>query len=190
MMRAEQCAGGLKRRSMKQHALRLALAACVVVLFSACSASLANDPGSAQPTIALHTPNANLTPTPTSPPETIGAFSSNPTPKTTDNITIYVIFHISSNGGTPRGVGGASVSLSFAFYNGQPVSQLNGQVNAQQTTNDGWAAFPLTFSGLQPQTPVLISVTVNYNGQTYSKSNATFFTPLAPTATPTPKPGK
>jgi hypothetical protein len=175
---------------MKQLALRLVLAVCVVVLFSACSASLANDPGSAQPTIALHTPNANLTPTPTSPPETIGAFTSNPTPKTNDNITIYVIFHISSNGGAPRGVGGAAVNLSFAFYSGAPVAQLNCQVGAQQTTNDGWAACPLTFSGLQPQTPVLISVTVNYNGQTYQRPNATFFTPLTPSATPTSKPGK
>ena len=174
---------------MKQHAFRLILVASVVVLFSACSAALVNDPGSAQPTIALHTPNANLTPTPTSPPETIGAFSSNPTPKTTDSITIYVIFHVSSNGGTPRGVGGASVSVSFAFYNGSPVSQLNGEVNAQQTTPDGWAAFPLTFSGLQPQTPVLVDVTITFHGQTYPQPDAASFTPLAGSATPSPTPG-
>ncbi len=171
---------------MKQHALRLVLAAGLVVLFSACSASLANNPGSGQPTIALQTPNENLTPTPTSPPETIAAYPSNPSPKTNDNITIYVIFHISSDGGTPRGVGGASVSVSFAFYSGQPVTQIDSEVGAQQTTPDGWAAFPITFSGLQPQTPILVSVSVSYNGQTYQRPNATFFTPQAGSATPTP----
>jgi hypothetical protein len=173
---------------MKQRVFLLALAALAVGLFSACSASLVNDPGSAQPTIALHTPAANLTPTPTAPPYTIGAFASNPTPHVNDSITIYVIFHISENGGTPRGVGGASVSLNFTFYSGAPVAQLNGQGGSQQTTQDGWAAFPLTFSGLQPQTPVIVNVTVNYQGQTYTKQQATFFTPLAGSATPTPKP--
>lgn len=176
---------------MKQRALLLALAACAVaLLFSACSASLVKDPGSGDLPIALHTPAVNLTPTPTSPPATIGAFPSNPSPQVNDNITIYVIFHISINGGIPRGVPGASVSLSFHFYNGTPVSQLNGQGGSQQTTQDGWAAFPLTYTGLQPQTPVIVDVSVDYQGKTYTKSQATFFTPLAVTPTPTKKPGK
>src|SRR5262249_44544972 len=106
----------LRHRSMKkQHLFLLVLATGAVVLFSACSASLANDPTSEQPTIALHTPNADLTPTPTAPPWTIGAYASNPTPNVTDSITIYVIFHYSTNGGTPRGVQGASVNLVFRF---------------------------------------------------------------------------
>jgi hypothetical protein len=172
---------------MKQRAFLLALAAFALVLFSGCSASLANDPGSV-PTIALHTPAANLTPTPTAPPETIGAFTSNPTPRVNDSITIYVIFHFSSNGGTPRGVGGASVNLNFHFYNGAPVTQLNSQVGAQQTTQDGWAAFPITYTGLQPQTPVIVDVTVSYQGQNYTKTTATFFTPLAGSVTPTAGP--
>lgn len=171
---------------MKQRAFLLALAAFALVLFSACSASLVNNPGSDQPTIALHTPAANLTPTPTSPPETIGAFTSNPTPRVDDSITVYVIFHMSINGGTPRGVGGASVNLYFHTYQGQPVAQLNGQVGAQQTTPDGWAAFPITYTGLPSQTPVIVDVTVSYQGQTYTKQLATFFTPLAGSATPTP----
>ncbi len=187
-MRAEQCAGGLEHRSMKQRAFLLALAACAVALFSACSASLANDPGSGQHSFTLHTPAANLTPTPTSPPQTIGAFPSNPTPKVNDSLTIYVIFHTSVNGGTPRGVGGASVSLSFHFYSGAPVAQLNGQGGPQQTTQDGWAAFPITYTGLQPQTPVLVDVNVDYQGKTYQAPHATFFTPVGGSSSPSPKP--
>lgn len=174
---------------MKQRAFLLARAAIALVLFSACSASLVNDPGSANPTIALHTPAANLTPTPTSPPETIGAFTSNPSPGVNGSITIYVIFHFSLNGGTPRGVGGASVNLFFHTYQGQPVTQLNSQVGAQQTTQDGWAAFPITYTGLPAQTPVIVDVTVTYQGQTYTKQIATFFTPLAGSATPSPTAG-
>jgi hypothetical protein len=177
---------------MKQHPFLLALAVSAVVLFSACSASLANDPGSGQTPIALHTPLANLTPTPTSPPETIGAFPSNPSPNVNDNIIIYVIFHISSNGGPPRGVAGASVSLYFYYaQGGRAEAQLNSQMHPQQTTPDGWAAFPLTFTGLTPQSPIDVDVTVSYNGQTYAKQVATSFTPLIPTPTvsPSPSPG-
>lgn len=172
----------------KRQFLLLALAASVVVLFSACSASLANDPGTGQPTIALHTPAANLTPTPTAPPWTIGAWSSNPSPGVNDNIVIYVIFHVSSNGGTPRGVQGASVNLFFHFPNGGPVAQLNSQGGAQQTTPDGWAAFPITYTGLTAQQPIQVDVTVSYKGQNYAKAGATFFTPLIPTPTVTPSP--
>ncbi len=178
----------LNRRFMKQRAFLLALAASAVLFFSACSASLAYDPGSAQPTIALHTPSANLTPTPTSPPVTIAANPSNPSPRTTDNIVIYVYFHISTNGGIPRGVAGASVNLFFHFYNGAPVAQLNSEVGAQQTTTHGEAAFPLSFTGLPAQQPVLFDVTVSYQGQTYQNRDANFFTPLGGAATPTPTP--
>ncbi|HEY7348411.1 MAG TPA: hypothetical protein VH599_08875 [Ktedonobacterales bacterium] len=174
---------------MKQRAFLLALAVLVAALLSACTPSLANNSGSSQPTIALHTPAANLTPTPTAPPQTIVAFASNQSPKVNDSITIYVIFHISVNGGPPRGVGGASVSLDFTFYSGAPVSQLNSQGGTQQTTQDGWAAFPISFTGLQAQTPILVEVTVSYHGKTYQQPRAAFFTPLAGSPTPTPKPG-
>ena len=173
---------------MKQKPFLLALAVGAVVIISACSASVANDPNG-QPTIALHTPAANLTPTPTSPPETIGAFTSNPSPNVNDNITIYVIFHISANGGSPRGVAGASVSLFFHYaQGGAPVAALNSQVGAQQTTPDGWAGFSITFTGLTPQSPIDVDVTVSYQGQNYAKAVATFFTPLIPTPTVSPSP--
>jgi hypothetical protein len=172
---------------MKQRAFLLALAASAVILFSACSASLVNDPGSANPTIALHTPAANLTPTPTSPPVTVTGYVSNPSPRTTDNIVVYVIFHISTNGGLPRGVAGASVNLFFHFYNGAPVAQLNSEAGTQQTAADGWAAFPLSYSGLPAQQPVLFDATVSYQGQTYRQQSVFFFTPQAGAATPTPK---
>jgi len=187
-MRAEQCAGGCKRRMMKQRIFLLALGALMAVLVSACSASLVNDPGSGQPTIALHTPPANLTPTPTAPPYTIGAFASNPTPNVNDSLTIYVIFHV-NDGGTARGAAGASVNLNFHIYNGTPVIQLNGLVGAQQTTPDGWAAFPITYTGLTSQQPVLVDVTVSYQGQQILKRNAAFFTPVQVSPTPSPTTG-
>src|SRR5579883_3287437 len=74
---------------MKQRIVLLVLAAALVVFVSACTASLVNTPGSGEPTIALHTPAANLTPTPTAPPYTIGVFSSNETPNVNDSVTAY-----------------------------------------------------------------------------------------------------
>jgi hypothetical protein len=173
---------------MKQRVFLLVFTALAAALLSACSASLVTDPGSGQPTIALHTIPTNLTPTPTAPAYTIGAWPSNPSPHVNDSITIYVIFHV---GG--RGVGGATVSLSFYSLNTRgnvtPVAQLNNQVSAQQTTEDGWAAFPLTCTGLSSQTPILVYVSVSYQGQSYEENQAaTFFTPLQGSPTPTPSP--
>ncbi len=173
---------------MKQRILLLALAALLTAFVSACSASPVNNPGSDQPTIALHTPLANLTPTPTAPPFSIGAFSTSPTPNVNDSLTIYVIFHL-NDGATSRGVGGASVNLYFHTYYGNSIIQLNSLVGTQQTTPDGWAAFPITYTGLPNQTPVLVDVTVVYNGQTYSKRNAAFFTPVQVSPTPSPTTG-
>ncbi len=173
---------------MKQHLFLLALAVVAAVLLTACTASLVNDPGQGQPTIALHTPV--LSPTPTAPPYTIGAFVNNPSPGVSDTITVYVIFHL---GGKP--VGGASVSLYFHSLrpngSGDSIVQLNSQVNSQQTANDGWAAFQVTYTNLPPQVQVLVDVTVNYQGQTYRQARATFFTPLQQgSPTPSPTAGK
>lgn len=179
---------------MKQRIVLLVLAAALVVFVSACTASLVNTPGSDESTIALHTPAANLTPTPTAPPYTIGVFSSNETPNVNDSVTVYVIFHLGD-----KPVGGATVVLNF-FYrdptnnpnNLVPASQLNSQVSPQQTAPDGWAAFPLTFTGLKSQLVVLANVTVSYNGQTYVRQGediAYIFTAVQPSPTPSPKPG-
>lgn len=166
---------------MKQRFFLLLLAV-LAVLLAACSASLVNDPGQGQGTIALHTPS--LSPTPTTPPYTIGAFASNPSPGTSDTVTIYVIFHF---GGKPQGQAG--VSLFFHSYQGSGIDQLNSQAGVRQTANDGWAAFTLTYTNLPNQSPVLVDVTVQYNGQSYQQHTAAFFTPVQGAATPSPTPG-
>lgn len=170
---------------MKQRFFLLSLAV-LAVLLAACSASLVNDPGQGQGTIALHTPS--LSPTPTAPPYTIGAFASNPSPRTSDTVTIYVIFHLEQNGSS-KPVGGASVSLYFHTYGGNGVDQLNSQAGGKQTADDGWAAFTLTYTNLPNQSPILVDVTVQASGQTYRQNTATFFTPLQGSVTPSPPPG-
>ena len=170
---------------MKQRIMLLVLAAALVVFVSACTASLVNDPSSSQPTIALHTPAPNLTPTPTAPPYTIGAFSNNETPNVSDSVTVYVIFHLA---GQP--VGGATVVVNFyTKRQGTPIVQLNNEITPQQTAPDGWAAFPLTFTGLSSKEAVLADITVSYNGQTYLRQGAYIFTAVQPSPTPSPTSG-
>ncbi len=170
---------------MRQRFYFSALAVLAMLMLAACSASLATNPGSGNPTIALH-PIQNLTPSPTAPPFTIGAFASNETPNVNDSITIYVIFHIN---GKPQG--GATVNLNFHYDNGIPIAQLNSQAGARTTGDDGWAAFPITFTGLTAQKPVIIDITITFNGQTYVpiQNIPAFFTPVAPTPAASPTVG-
>lgn len=170
---------------MRRYFYFSALAVLAMLILAACSASLVNDPGSGNPTIALH-PIQNLTPTPTAPPFTIGAFASNETPNINDSITVYVIFHIN---GKPQG--GATVNLDFHYDNGVPIAQLNSQAGGKTTGDDGWAAFPLTFTNLTPQKPVEVDVTITFNGQTYVpiQRPPAFFTPVAPTPAASPSVG-
>jgi hypothetical protein len=170
---------------MRQRLFFSGLAALALAALSACSASLANDPGSGNPTIALH-PIQNLTPTPTAPPYTIGAFASNETPNVNDSITIYVIFHLH---GKPQG--GATVNLFFHYDNGAGIAQLNSQAGAKPTGDDGWAGFPITFTNLSPQQPVEVDITITFNGQTYVpiQKIPAFFTPIAPTPAASPTVG-
>ncbi len=170
---------------MRKRFLLLSLAVLAVFL-AGCSVSLVNDPGQGQRTAVLHTPS--LSPTPTAPPYTIGAYASNPSPRTSDTVTIYVIFHMMQNGSS-KPVGGASVSLYFHTYGGNGIDQLNSQAGGKQTANDGWAAFTLTYTNLPNQSPVLVDVTVQANGQTYIQKSAAFFTPLQGSVTPSPPPG-
>jgi hypothetical protein len=173
------------RQAMRQHIFFPILIILALVALAACSASLVNDPGNGQPTIALH-PIQSVLPTPTAPPYTIGAYASNESPNINDSVTIYVIFHIN---GKPQG--GATVSISFRYENRGGIAQLNNQVGAKQTGDDGWAAFPITFTNLPPQQPVIVDPTVTFNGQTYVpiQDKPAFFTPVAPTPSPSTTPG-
>ncbi len=170
---------------MRQRLGLLGITVLALVALAACSASLVNDPGNGNPTIALH-PIQNLTPTPTALPYTIGAFASNETPNVNDSLTIYVIFHIN---GKPQA--GGAVSLYFHYDNGQGISQLNSQAGTRQTADDGWAAFPITFTGLDSQKPVEVDISISFNNQTYVpiQKIPAFFTPVAPTPMASPTVG-
>jgi hypothetical protein len=185
-MRAVSAASEVFNTMMKRHLLLPGLAVLLALLLSGCTASLVNDPSQGQATLALHTPV--LSPTPTAPPATIGAYASNLSPGLSDTVTIYVIFHLN---GKP--VGGATVSLYFHAYapngGGGPIDQLNNQAGTRQTADDGWAAFQVTYTALPAQVQVLIDVTVSYQGQTYVKKPPAFFTPIQGSPTPSQPPG-
>ena len=96
---------------------------------------------------------------------------------------MYVIFH---HGQLPQA--GGKVSLYFHDING-PVNQLNNEAGTQTTGNDGFATFYISFSGLPPNTPISIDVTVRFTGiPDIKEANAASFSTvnLAPSVTPSP----
>lgn len=124
------------------------------------------------------TPAANVSPTPTFPPFTIGAWPSNYSPNNPDTITIYVICRVQDpTMQTPAKPPSPGVSVTI-FVQGA----IN-QTFTATTGADGIATAQVAFSDPNPGVPVTVQVTANYNNHTYS--NDTFFTPGA-TFTPTP----
>lgn len=158
----------------------LALACCVLALaLVGCDAAAAPGQTNSTNIIAITTPNpGQLTPTPTFPPFTVGAWPSNYSPNDKETITIYVFCRVQAAAMTGPSVppaAGVSVALSF----GDPIDK-----SATGTTDaDGLAAIPFTVDDPHAGQPVTVSVSVGYGGQTYIAR--TFFTPN-PTATPTP----
>lgn len=126
------------------------------------------------------TPNPSVSPTPTFPPFTIGAWPSNYSPQALDNITIYVLCRVQNP--SMSGPATAPSPLTVTVLVGAPINKtLSGTTDA-----NGLVALPLSFSDPNPGAPVQVTVSANYRGQTYA--NQTFFTPGA-TYTPTPTNG-
>ncbi len=129
----------------------------------------------------------DMSPTPTFPPLTIGAWPSNYSPGNPDTITIYAICRVQDptmqTPATPPSPG-----IAVTFLIGAPINQ-----SATVTTGtDGIATTQVAFSDSSPGTPVIVTVTTQYKGVPYT--NETFFTPGAlftptPTAGPNSTPG-
>jgi hypothetical protein len=171
---------GMSLRVRRVLLLATALGTMAVALVGCQQAPI---PGIVNNTTALQiiTPNpGQLTPTPTFPPFTVGAWPSNYSPNNKDSITIYVFCRVQ-----PGDMAGPSTppknSLQVTVNVLEPVNkQFTGN-----TDNVGLAAVPITFDDQQSGKPVVVAVSVNYNGTNYNAN--TFFTPN-PTATPTPTP--
>lgn len=136
--------------------------------------------GGASSGVSLITPPASaLSPTPTFPPITIGAWPSSFSPGNPDTITIYAILRVQDQSmQTPSQPPNPGLPVTFLIQ--APINQ-----SATVTTgSDGVAATTVAFSDPSPGVPVIVTVTVSYKGVAYS--NQTFFTPGA-TFTPTPK---
>jgi hypothetical protein len=158
----------------------LALVALVLLLLALAGCQQGALPGQNNTTqIQIITPNpGQLTPTPTFPPFTVGAWPSNYSPQNKDTITIYVICRVQPAGMTGPGTP-PSAGLNVQVQVAAPVNQTY-----QGTTDaDGMAAITFSINDSQSGVPVVVTNLVNYNGQTYVAT--TFFTPN-PTATPTP----
>jgi hypothetical protein len=142
-------------------------------------------PGTTGPTsngntgaIVISTPaSGSVSPTPTFPPFSIGAWPSNTTPNASDSITIYVICQVQDpkTGGPTRPAAGVRVQVN-----------LHGPVNqsyAGRTGSNGIATIRVSFSVSQPGSPVFVDVSAIWQGVTYRRQS--FFTP-APQAKPSP----
>ncbi len=128
--------------------------------------------------IQIVTPNpGQRTPTPTFPPFTVGTWPSNFSPNNQDTITIYVLCRVQ-----PASMAGPGTPAPGLAVQVQVLDPIN-QSYQGTTDNDGMAAITFPINDSHSGTPVVVNVSVTYNGQTYVAH--TFFTPN-PGATPTP----
>ncbi len=131
---------------------------------------------------AFHTPNPALqSPTPAFPAFTIGAWPSDYSPAAGGTVTIYVVCRIQdpSMGSAPRPAAGQVVTINV----GPPLNL------AQNVTTDnaGLGNWQFTVVDNQNGQPVVVTVTTNFQGKTYTAN--TFFTPSAAAASsPSPNP--
>ena len=171
----------LNRRLLQIMILGLALA----LGLSACL-GLTTTPGTVS-TISINNNPSGLSPTPTAPAYLVGAWVSESTPLSAGGtITVFVMFH---HGQLPQE--GGHVSLYFHYQNGAGIDALNNQGGGQTTDATGLATFYIRFSGLTPNLPIGIDVTVQFSGiPDIKKENATSFSvvSVAPTITPKPMP--
>ncbi|MGH2505476.1 MAG: hypothetical protein ACRDID_23440 [Ktedonobacterales bacterium] len=156
------------------------------VALVACQATAITPPGSGNSgqgsTLTFATAAANaVSPTPTFPVFTIGAWPSNYSPGNPDTITIYVICRVQDPTMKSPAVPPNPGVTTTIFVEGA----VN-QTFTATTGSDGIATAQVAFSDPNPGVPVVVQVSATYNGQTYK--NQTFFTPGA-TFTPTPAGG-
>jgi hypothetical protein len=173
---------GLATRPRRWGLMVLALATLTVSLV-ACQASPGTNTPSSGNGSGLQPSSSGgveVSPTPTFPPFTIGAWPSDRSPAVNDTVTIYILCRVqdqSMNGPSTPPPAGQSIQVLVLDPINQPLQGVTGP--------DGIAAVPVTFNDPRPGYPVRVQVSTIWKGKTYS--NETFFTPGAtfkPTATP------
>ncbi len=166
----------------KQFALLFAAMCMIAVALVGCQVASTPGGSSTSQTYVISTPNTSSnSPTPTFPPFTVGAWPSNYSPNSNDNITIYVICRV-QNQSMSGPAQPPATSLSVSVQLGAPISQnYSGSTDAT-----GVAAIPITFNDPSAGQPVVVDVYVTYQGTRYHAQ--TFFTPspASPTTSPTP----
>ena len=171
---------------MSQKAKQVAFIALAIGVLAVALAACASPAPPAPPSTsggvnAFHTPNPALqSPTPAFPGFTIGAWPSDYSPAANGNVTIYISCRIQdpSMAAAPRAAAGQVVTVNV----GPPLNL----VQSVTTDNSGLGAWSLTIHDNQFASPVVVTVTTNYQGHTFSAN--TFFTP-SPVAPPSPSPG-
>ncbi len=173
---------GMVTRPRRWALLVLALATLTISLVACESSPGTNSPSSSNGSGAPLTDTGGLSvsPTPTFPPFTVGAWPSDRSPGINDTVTIYILCRVqdqSMNGPSTPPPAGQKIQVIVL----DPINQsLLGVTGA-----DGIAAVPVTFNDPKPGTPVIVQISTVWNNKTYN--NETFFTPGAtfkPTATP------
>lgn len=172
---------GMTTRPKRWALLVMALVTLTISLVACESSPGTNSPTSGNGSGAPLT-NAggiSVSPTPTFPPFTIGAWPSDRSPGVNDTITIYVLCRVQDP--TMKGPSTPAAGQKIQINVLDPINQgLQGTTDAQ-----GYAAVSVTFNDPKPGTPVVVQVSTVWNGKTYT--NESFFTPGAtfkPTATP------
>lgn len=171
---------------VKRFALLAAALSVIAVALVACQAPTTPIQSSNNTGVTgFHTPiPGGGSPTPTFPPFTMGAWPSNYSPGNNDNITIYVLCRVqvaSMDKPSYPPPAGITVTISLS-------GPISGTYSAG-TDSSGLAAIPLQVNDSYSGTPVTVTATANYNGQTYTAY--TFFTPNpAAKPTATKKPGR
>jgi hypothetical protein len=158
--------------------LVVALSVLSVALVACQATALPGGGGAATGKSLTFSTPVDVSPTPTFPAFTIGAWPSNYSPNNPDTITIYVICRVQDTTmQTPAKPPNPGVPVTI-FVQGA----IN-QTFTATTGADGIATAQVAFSDPNPGVPVIVQVSAPYSGHTYV--NQTFFTPGA-TFTPTP----
>ena len=158
--------------------LVVALSVLSVALVACQATALPGGGGAATGKSLTFSTPIDVSPTPTFPAFTIGAWPSNYSPNNPDTITIYVICRVQDpTMQTPAKPPNPGVPVTI-FVQGA----IN-QTFTATTGADGIATAQVAFSDPNPGVPVIVQVSAPYQNHTYI--NQTFFTPGA-TFTPTP----
>ena len=178
---------------MRTHGRRFGLLGTLLfllaVILAACAApTVAGTTTTGSGINVFRTPNPNdVSPTPTFPPFTVGAWPSNYSPANNEHMTIYVLCkqQPTNQAGPATPV---PLNTPVDIYIGAPVNRDidDGHGHKPVTDSTGLATGQFDLNDPQSGLPVTVSVTVTLGNKSYHAE--TFFTPN-PTQAPTPTPG-